>query len=81
MLGTGKRSPPALLDTTVERIRAQGGKDYGIEQRAKALEWVSKALNSAGVLRSPFDWSSGPHSFHGQSRNPEIRRRPELHAG
>lgn len=59
---------PALLDVAVDRIRAQGGEPYGIEQRAKALEWVAQALNAAGVVRSPFEWSIGRARFSMESR-------------
>lgn len=59
---------PALLDAAVDRIRAQGGEPYGIEQRAKALEWVAQALNAAGVVRSPFEWSIGRARFSMESR-------------
>lgn len=59
---------PALLDVAVDRIRTQGGEPYGIEQRAKALEWVAQALNAAGVVRSPFEWSIGRARFSMESR-------------
>ncbi|AXQ95402.1 hypothetical protein LV780_18880 [Cereibacter azotoformans] len=59
---------PALLDAAVDRIRAQGGDPYGVEQRAKALEWVAQALNAAGVVRVPFEWSIGRRRFAMESR-------------
>lgn len=72
MAGHGIAGPaeitPALLDATVDEIKSQGGKDYGIEQRSKVLEWVARTLNEAGVVRLPFDWAAGNRSFHQQSR-------------
>jgi len=59
---------PALLDATVDRFRAADAKEYGIEQRAHALEWIVKALNTSGIARSPFEWSFGSRSFQNQSR-------------
>lgn len=59
---------PALLDAAVDRIRAEGGEPYGVEQRAKALERVAQALNAAGVVRSPFEWSIGRARFGLESR-------------
>lgn len=50
---------PYMLDAAVERLRAAGGKPYGIEQRSIALEHIAKELNRAGIVRSPFDWSIG----------------------
>lgn len=59
---------PALLDATVDHLRARGGKEYGLSQRCKALERVSQVLNESGVLRSPFDWSAGYADVRHQSR-------------
>ena len=72
MLEAGVNEPadvtPAFLDAAIDRIRAEGGEPYGVEQRAKALEWVAQALNAAGVVRSPFEWSSGGRRFSMESR-------------
>lgn len=59
---------PTLLDATVDHIEAQGGKDYGIAQRIKSLEWLATAFNATGVLRSPFDWSVGNTNARLKSR-------------
>lgn len=63
MVESGTSEPeditPYMLDAAVERLRAAGGKPYGVEQRSKALEHIAKELNRVGIVRSPFDWSIG----------------------
>lgn len=59
---------PAILDATVDHIKAQGGKSYGIAQRVQGLEWVARSFNATGVLRSPFDWSVGNTNARLKSR-------------
>lgn len=59
---------PAVFDAALDRIKAQGGEPYGIEQRGKALQRVAEVLNGSRVVRSAFDWSAGSHRFNYESR-------------